>query len=126
MPYQEAQALEALAQALARKVKGEGPKKPKLRLIQPTPKAIYDSITRACILDRIRTVRRMWHLGWLVDQATFNQPNLDALSDEALAALLRDLERARECIAEGIPFEDAGLVRNLAEQLPDHEEGYGE
>jgi hypothetical protein len=122
MAHQEAQALEALAQALARKVKGEAPRKPKLRLVQQPAPSIFDSVTRACILDRIRTLRRMWALGWIVDQATFNQPNLDALADEALSALLKDMERARECIAEGISFEDAGLVRNLAEQLPDYYE----
>jgi hypothetical protein len=111
--------LEDLAAVIASTVKGVRPVKPALRLVQPPPPALFDEVTRTCVLDRIRRLRRMWQLGWLVEQATFNKAGIDALSDPELAALLKDLERARECIEEGIPFADADLVRNMADELPE-------
>ncbi|KAA2285482.1 hypothetical protein F0415_05925 [Arenimonas fontis] len=84
--------------------------------IAPT---LFDSITRESVIRRVRFLRNAYRLDWLVEQACFNQPALDCLPDEQLGALLRDLETARECIAEGIPFEDADLIRSTADQLPD-------
>lgn len=111
--------LEDLAAVIASTVKGVRPAKPALRLVQPPSPVVFDEITRTCVLDRIRSLKRMWQLGWLVDQATFNKPGVDVLRDEELSALLKDMERARECIQEGVSFADAGLVRNLADELPE-------
>jgi hypothetical protein len=70
-----------------------------------------DSILREAHVRRISHLKRFYRLQWLVDQATFGVGSVDDLDDAALAALLADAERARECLAEGISFEDAGLIR---------------
>lgn len=48
----------------------------------------------------------------MVDQATFNVASLSCLEDCDLIRLVNDMERARECIMDGVSFEDAGLVRS--------------
>ena len=118
MQRKEREALNALAQALAEKARGELPSKPKLRLIAAPRPQLFDSITREHILRRIRMLRRAYRLEWLVEQNTFNKPGIDSLEDQELSDLLTGLEHARECIAEGIPFEDAGLVQSTADYLP--------
>lgn len=105
----EAKALDALAQALARKVRNAPPTRPRLRLVTTAAPTLYDSITRDCCLKRIRFLARAFRLQWLVEQAAFNTGGVDCLEDPELQALLTKLERARECIAEGISFEDADL-----------------
>jgi hypothetical protein len=112
-------ALEALAEALAEKVRRSKREKPKLRLVQPARPTIFDAITRASILSRIRWLSKSYRdLQMLVDQATFNMPGLDSMEDTQLSALLRDLERARECCLEGIPFDDAELIHNTTDDFP--------
>ena len=54
------------------------------------------------MISRIRDLQRMYGLGWLVRQETFHVPALECLEDGELSALLSDMERARECIAEAI------------------------
>ncbi|MPS35036.1 MAG: hypothetical protein FH747_00950 [Stenotrophomonas sp.] len=49
----------------------------------------------------------------LVDQATIGCAAIEDLPDAELVALHRDLDRARECIADGVTFEDAGLLRSM-------------
>lgn len=115
----EAQALEALAKALADKVRSEKPARPKLRLVVTAKPTKFDAITRDCIMRRVRYLTKAYQLQWLVDQETFDTPGVDALEDGDLADLLRTLERARDCIAEGVGFEDAGLVRSIADDIPD-------
>ena len=61
----------------------------------------------------------MWRLEWLVEQETFNRPGLDSLEDAELSALLQRMERARECAHDGMAYEEADLVRNLAADIPD-------
>lgn len=112
--------LEDLAAVIASTVKGVKPVRPIETIAAPAAPPRYDGITRACILDRIRRLRRTWRsLELIVEQATFNRPGLDALDDDELAALLRDMERGRECLTEGVCFEDAGLIRNMADELPE-------
>lgn len=114
--------MEALAQALAAKVRRETPANASLRPISKPASARFDSITRASILQRVRYLQRAYNLQWLVEQATFDSPGLDCLDDQSLSALLRDIERARECVAEGISFDEAGLVKNTARILQRTEE----
>lgn len=102
--------LEALAEAIAAKVQTGKPTKPILRVVTTAKPTIFDSITRDCIYRRIRFLRNHYQLHFLIDQATFNLPNMESLEDTDLSALLDRMETARECIAEGVSLEDAGLI----------------
>lgn len=73
-------------------------------------------ITRRYYLRRIRWLADAWGLAWMVDQATLGH-RLDALGDDELHTLLRDMERGRRCCIEGDSFDDAGLVRSISERL---------
>lgn len=111
--------LEALAQVIAERVKRGQAAKPILRAV-PTPRStLFDSITREGMYKRIRWLRRTYDLAFVIDQATFNVPNIECLEDRDLSRLLQTMERARECRNEGISFEDAGLISNTADCMPD-------
>lgn len=90
---------------------------PKLRLVQITqpestaPK--MDAVSREARIRRIRWLARSYRLTWLMDQGTFHVPAIECLEDAELCALLDDMERARECLQEGVPFHEAGLVRRM-------------
>lgn len=70
------------------------------------------------MLTRIRRLQKAYGLQMIVEQATFNRCGLDVLEDAEISALLQQMERARECLAEGMSFDDAGLIRNVAEEFP--------
>lgn len=73
-----------------------------------------DPISREAHCKRIRYLARAYGLRWLLDQETFHVAALECLDDDALSALLRDMERGRECLRDDVSFEDAGLVRARA------------
>lgn len=104
---------------IAARVNGTRPAKPRLRLLTPARPTIYDSITRDSILARVRYLGRAYGLQWAIEQACFNVANVDCLEDNELGALLRDMERARECLNEGISFDEAGLMRSNADDIPE-------
>lgn len=90
--------------------------KPQLRLVT-TPavapvKMGMDALTRESHVRMIGHLRRRYGLQVLIDQATFGKGSVDELSDDELVELHRDMERARECIVDGISLEDAGLFRS--------------
>ncbi len=64
------------------------------------------------MLRRIRAVRDGYRLHMLVDQEAFGVASLELLDDATLIDLLQKLERARECLQDGISLEDAGLISN--------------
>lgn len=72
-----------------------------------------DAVTRESHVRLIMTFRRFYKpygMDLIVDQALLGKGSLDDLSDDELIALQRTIDRARECIADGISFEDAGLI----------------
>lgn len=87
--------------------------RPKLRLVVPPTPRLLDTISRDLHERRIVHLKRAYGLGWLVDQECFNVPNLFALEDCDLIRLHGMMERARECVADGVSFDDVGLVRSL-------------
>jgi hypothetical protein len=75
-----------------------------------------DSIAREAHIRRIGWLRQRYGLTWLLEQACFKAANIYNLDDAALITLLHQMEKARECIADGISFEDAGLVQSVYEE----------
>ena len=76
-----------------------------------------DDVTRESHLRMVRSLAKAFrHCGFqlLLDQATLGKSGLDELSDDELIALHRDLDRARECMQDGIDFQEAGLLRPFA------------
>lgn len=112
--------LQGLASLISAELE-KAPRKPKLRLVQreelfPKKHAGMDPQTRDIIYARIRDLSRMYFLRWLVRQETEHVGGvIECLSDKELGALRDMMEKARECRVEGIPFDDAGLVRHQGE-----------
>lgn len=111
-----AEKLQQLVKELDAKVSQAYPR-PKIVPPAPSPGVVLDSITREAMYSRIRDLQRMYQLGWLLRQETFHVPAMECLEDAELSGLLTDMERARECLVEGVCFEDAGLVRSRALDL---------
>ena len=112
MPLNQAE-IEELSRILDARAGGGRNERPKLRLIIPPTPKLLDQIAREAHLRRIMHLKRFYRLEWLVDQETFNVANVSCLEDCDLIRLLNFMEHARECIVEGVSFEDAGLVRTL-------------
>jgi len=73
-----------------------------------------DPISRDALFGAIRDLSRLYSLQWLVRQELHAAGCiLECLSDEDLVGLQEKLHRARECILEGISFDDAGLIRDV-------------
>lgn len=90
-----------------------GEPRPQLRIVgKIEPQRRLDPVTRESHVKMIGHLRRRYGLQVLVDQAVFGKGSVDQLDDDELVALHRDLERARECMADGISLEDAGLLRS--------------
>lgn len=67
---------------------------------------------RDIIYSRIRDLARIYGLGLLVRQETAHRSSrIECLEDDELLALLGTMERARECVMDGTPIDEAGLIR---------------
>lgn len=73
-----------------------------------------DYLYRESHFRMIRHIRRRWGCSMqvIIDQACFGLAGIEQLSDEQLIQLHKDLERAQECMRDGVSFEDAGLLKN--------------
>lgn len=111
-------------EALSRMIAGElakAPRRPVLRLVSREDLASgeppgMDAVTRDLHYRIIRDLARMYDLGWLVRQEAEHVAGvIERLDDDELVALRSTMQQARECLLEGISFDDAGLVRNKGE-----------
>lgn len=63
------------------------------------------------MISSLRKFYKPFGIDVIVNQALIGKSGVDQLEDEELVALLRAIDRARECISDGISFEEAGLLR---------------
>lgn len=113
---------EELAQRLAARtaaLRGEKVPRPALRAVGanagPEPEAFsMDVVLRESHFRMIRHFRRRWGqpMQLIIDQACFGLMGIEQLSDRDLIQLHKDLERAEDCMRDGVTFEDAGLLRS--------------
>jgi len=76
--------------------------------------ARMDYLYRESHFRMIRHIRRRWGCSMqvIIDQACFGLAGIEQLPDDQLIQLHKDLERAQECMRDGVSFEDAGLLKN--------------
>lgn len=113
----EAAALEALAQALASKVRQQT-RPPDVRCPRQCHATASNDAIAFAYIRRIRLLCEAFQLSWLVDQHLVLRQRLTDLTAQELGALLCEMEEAREAIMEGFPLEQTGLIKNMAEVLP--------
>lgn len=77
------------------------------------PPSMMCELERESHCRMIRHFRRRWGYSMqiIIDQACFGLAGLEQLEDDALVQLHKDMERAQECMRDGVSFEDAGLLR---------------
>lgn len=78
------------------------------------PAMRMDVVLRESHYRMIRHFRRIWGtpMQMVIDQACFGYMGIEQLPDDDLIQLHMDLERALDCIRDGVSFEDAGLLRS--------------
>lgn len=83
-----------------------------LAVVGEDPSPGLTALQRDTLYARIRDLGNLYWLNWLIRQETRHVHGvLECLTDAELEALAERMERGRECRVEGIPFDDAGLVR---------------
>lgn len=78
------------------------------------PAVRMDVVLRESHYRMIRHFRRRWGapMQLLIDQACFGYMGIEQIPDDDLIQLHKDLERAEDCMRDGVSFEDAGLLRS--------------
>ena len=108
----KADALRRLAVTIATE-SGAKPRKRRLAVVGEETGPGLTPIQRDVLYARIRDLGNLYWLNWLIRQETAHAMGvLECLSDDELQALMEKMERGRECRVDGIPFDDAGLVRD--------------
>ena len=79
----------------------------------PSPTRM-DVVLRESHYRMIRHFRRIWGapMQMVIDQACFGYMGIEQLPDEDLIQLHKDLERALDCMRDGVSFEEAGLLKS--------------
>ncbi|QIO88852.1 hypothetical protein G9274_002537 [Stenotrophomonas rhizophila] len=122
------QEMDKLAQLIALRAQRKMGVKPSLQLVgdakpaeAPSPTAMLEAAqTRMDVLVReshcrmIRHFRRRWGtpMQEIIDDACFGLAGIEQLDDQGLLQLHMDLERAQDCMRDGVSFEDAGLLKS--------------
>lgn len=73
------------------------------------------ALQRDVLYSRISDLAGQYNLGWLIRQDTQEYLGIvECLPDPELRTLIERLEIAVECIHEGVPFVERGLVRGAS------------
>jgi len=76
--------------------------------------ARLNALQRDVLYARIADLSQQYALGWLIRQDTMHVHGIvECLPDADLVELLRRVECAVECVHEGVPFVEHGLVRGV-------------
>ncbi|MFL0349767.1 hypothetical protein [Stenotrophomonas lactitubi] len=106
---------EALLSKLVERINAAPDRKPSLYAVPSKRSPHFDAVARESHIRMIRSLAKAYrHFGVqiIIDQATLGHACIEDLGDDALIALHRDLDRARECIRDDVSFEEAGLIRH--------------
>lgn len=106
---------EALLNKLVERISVAPDRKPALFAVSGKRSAHFDAVARDSHLRMIRSLAKAYRpfgVQIIIDQATLGHASIEDLDDDALIALHRDLDRARECIRDDVSFEEAGLIRH--------------
>ncbi|MEN5285553.1 hypothetical protein ABE494_06340 [Stenotrophomonas lactitubi] len=122
------QEMDKLAQLIALRAQRKMGVKPKLTAVasakpaEPRPAPVLetwpavrmDVVLRESHCRMIHHFHRRWGapMKLLIDQACFGFMGIEQLPDDDLIQLHKDLERAEDCMRDGVSFEDAGLLRS--------------
>lgn len=112
--------MDELVKLLRQRVKSAPPGKPALRIVGNVvslPAATrMDDIERESRFRWIQALAKAYRpLDLIVKQAMIGKRYMSDLTDEELLDLHRDIDRGRECMNDGITFEEAGLLRSRGE-----------
>ena len=97
--------------------------RPALRIVRKAVSQPYesmDSATRESYVRLITSFRRVYGsfgIDAIIDQALLEKVCIEQLDDQELVDLLGLIDRARECIVEGIGFDEAGLLKARSQPL---------
>ena len=122
------QEMDKLAQLIALRAQRKMGVKPKLTAVgsakpaepegvpvaSAKPAMRMDVVLRESHYRMIRHFLRRWGapMQLLIDQACFGYMGIEQIPDDDLIQLHKDLERAEDCMRDGVSFEDAGLLRS--------------
>lgn len=105
---------ESLLEKLHERIAAAPPAKGGQRLRATSSPTGMDGVTRESHIRMISSLSQYYRpqgIELIVNQALIGKSNLSDLSDEELVDLLHAIDRARDCINDGISFEEAGLMK---------------
>ncbi|WP_271678871.1 hypothetical protein [Thermomonas mangrovi] len=113
MAVSQSEAL-ALAEQIAASMGIKTSRKRRLVVVGDEASEGMSALQRDAIYARIRDMAAMHGLWWLIRQETMPVNGImECLADEQLTALLATVESGVECVLEGVPFVERGLVRGM-------------
>jgi hypothetical protein len=115
--------MDELVALIRQRVKSAPAGKPALRIVgaggrtEPPTKRL-DDVERESRIRWIQALAKAYRpqgLELIVKQALSGKRYMSDLTDDEILELHRNIDRARECMVDGITFEEAGLLRSHGE-----------
>lgn len=110
-----------LVSLLRQRVKSAPGGKPQLQIVgaaAAAPVRRMDAVERDSRIRWMRALARAYRgfgMDLIVKQAMVGRRWMEDMTDDELIELHRNMDRARECLSDGVTFEEAGLLRSHGE-----------